>query len=244
MRVNRSFQTGGAAVPSTRRFFLKIGLIVTLVAATVAQQRAWPDRGSFDDVTPAKNIKRALRRRNCSVTHLLVSKLDEPRCLPAFFVLGAQKAGTSSLAYWMAQHPQILHPVSKELAFFSRGPSLIHEDSSSGTSQCPPRPKAFKLYLTSFPRILPEQSNHPFGKVTGEWSPMYLPCRCCAATMRSLLPQARLIVLLRHPVERAFSRYAEQITHRVRMFEQEVRFFKYTSTLCTRLVSWLSIVAR
>lgn len=206
----------------TCRFRLETGLIIALAAVAAAQQRAWPDRGSFDHVLPVKDLDRALRRRKCSVTHLLVSKLDDPRCLPTFFVLGAQKSGTSTLAYWMAQHPQILHPVSKEFAFFSHEPSLLHEDASASTAQCPPRPKSFKLYLTSFPRILPEQSNHPYGKITGEWSPMYLPCRCCAATMRSLLPRARLIAVLRHPAERAFSRYTEQLTHRARMFEQEV----------------------
>jgi hypothetical protein len=201
-------------------FLLSVLARLTSVAST--QHQAWPDPGSFDHVLPAADADVARRRRNCSVTHLLASALDPPRCLPTFFVLGAQKAGTSSLAHWMAQHPQVEHPKTKELVFFSRGLGELNQGASASAPQCPPSPKAFKLYLTSFPRVSPEQSRGALGKVTGEWSPTYLPCPCCPAAMREVLPRARLVAVLRHPLERAFSRYAEQITERVLLFQQEV----------------------
>lgn len=106
-----------------------------------------------------------------------------PLRLPDFVVLGAQKAGTTSLHAALQRHPQLFLPAQKELHYFSN-----HSE----------RPLSW--YAAHFAPARPQQH-------CGEVTPYYLfhpevPQRLAAA-----LPDARLIVLLRDPVERTLSHY-------------------------------------
>jgi hypothetical protein len=103
--------------------------------------------------------------------------------LPDFLCVGAQKAGTTTLYHWLAQHPDLVLPEEKELHYFS-----LH-------AQRPP-----DWYAAWFPRCSASQK-------LGEVTPYYLFHPHAAARISHLLPQARLIVLLRDPVERALSGY-------------------------------------
>lgn len=103
--------------------------------------------------------------------------------LPDFLCVGAQKAGTTTLHHWLAQHPDLVLPGEKELHYFS-----LH-------SQRPPN-----WYAASFPRCSASQK-------LGEVTPYYLFHPHAPERIAQLLPNARLIVLLRDPVERALSGY-------------------------------------
>ncbi len=105
------------------------------------------------------------------------------RKLPDFLIIGAQKGGTSSLFYYLSQHPQVLPAAQKEVHYFD-----MHYR------------KGPWWYRSFFPY-------KDTGKMTGEASPCYLFHPTTPERVRRLLPGVRLIVLLRDPVRRAYSQY-------------------------------------
>jgi hypothetical protein len=105
---------------------------------------------------------------------------------PAFLIIGAQKAGTSALWKYLGFHPQIVVPARKEIGFF-------HRDKVYA--------KGTDWYHCRFPlryRLGPEQ-------VTFEATPEYIYYPKCATRMHSYDTDLKLIVLLRDPVDRAYS---------------------------------------
>jgi hypothetical protein len=110
-------------------------------------------------------------------------RLREARALPDAMVIGAMKCGTSSLHNYLAQHPQVIPPLRKEVHFFdvnySRGESW---------------------YRANFGRAGEPGLNF-------ESSPYYLYHPLAPERASRMVPQARLIVLVRDPVRRAYSHY-------------------------------------
>ena len=104
---------------------------------------------------------------------------------PNFIIIGSQRCGTTSLYTYLAQHPQILTPIKKEMDFFS-----WHFD------------RGIDWYLAHFPPI-PEEEQF----LTGEASPSYFDCREAPERLYSAFPEVKLIVLLRNPVDRAISQF-------------------------------------
>ena len=102
-----------------------------------------------------------------------------------FTIIGAQKSGTSSLYYYLEEHPDISVSIKKELHFWS-----LHYE------------KGQDWYLSHFLPI-PEGTSW----VTGEASPTYLDSPKAAERMYRVFPEMKLIVLLRNPVDRAISHY-------------------------------------
>jgi hypothetical protein len=102
-------------------------------------------------------------------------------------VIGAQKCGTSSLHRYLDLHPQISMSRPKELSFFMLYPE--------------PSPEQLEWYRRHFP---------PEARVRGESSPNYSCYPHVAGIperMHRLIPEARLIYLVRDPIERAVSSY-------------------------------------
>jgi hypothetical protein len=101
-----------------------------------------------------------------------------------FLGLGAQKAGTTTLHSWLERHPQLFLPECKEVHYFSLN------------------------YQFGWPWY--EAHFHPgldAGLRCGEITPYYLFHPAAPRRIAESLPDARLIVLLRDPVERAISHY-------------------------------------
>ena len=109
--------------------------------------------------------------------------------LPDFLGLGVQKGGTTSLHCLLEQHPQVFLPSVKEVHYFSL-------NFASGEA----------WYRSQFASAEPEQR-------CGEITPYYLFHPQAAARVREALPQAKLIVLLRDPVERTLSQYFHSRRH-------------------------------
>ncbi|WP_083781901.1 sulfotransferase [Synechococcus sp. WH 5701] len=101
--------------------------------------------------------------------------------LPNFLCLGAQKAGTSTLQHWLSLHPQVFLPPGKEVHYFS-----LHYDRDRS------------WYEDHYASAGAQQA-------CGDITPYYLFHPLAAERIETLLPRARLIVLLRDPVERALS---------------------------------------
>lgn len=134
-------------------------------------------------------------------------RLSGPRrAWPDFLIVGAQKAGTTSLHSYLLQHPMVLPALKKEVHYFdlnyARGPGW---------------------YRAHFP--LPAElagagQGAGHRALTGEASPYYLFHPHAAGRIAATLPEARIIVLLREPVARAFSHYQ----HSLRKGEEELPF--------------------
>ena len=104
---------------------------------------------------------------------------------PKYIIAGAQKAGTTSLYDALSKHPQIVPPAHKELHFFN-DQRIPYPDWCS--------------YLSNFPSKLSLR-----GRYTFEASPSYLFHPTAAVRMAAMRPKPEIIVILRDPVERAFS---------------------------------------
>jgi hypothetical protein len=104
-----------------------------------------------------------------------------------FVVIGAQKGGTTTLFEHLRRHPDLCLPADKEAPFFNR-PELF----SRGVDH---------LFGTYFPHPLPE------GKLLGTVTPQYMCIAGCAERLASAFPSARLMAILRDPVDRAYSHY-------------------------------------
>jgi hypothetical protein len=111
--------------------------------------------------------------------------------LPNFLVIGAPKAGTTSLHLHLRAHPEIFMPDLKEPRFFG------YEGEGSRT-KFPIRTLA--EYEALFAGVTTETA-------IGEATPHYLVYPQAAGRIRDLLPQARLVASLRDPVERSYSVY-------------------------------------
>jgi hypothetical protein len=109
------------------------------------------------------------------------------RMLPSFLILGAQKAGTTSLLAYLDEHPHVDGPVTKEIHYFDLA---AHRDVAWYRSHFPLRRE---------------------GAITGESTPYYLLHPLVARRVRDALPDVRLIVVLRDPVERAISHHNHEV---------------------------------
>ncbi|MFO1395195.1 MAG: sulfotransferase [Steroidobacteraceae bacterium] len=105
------------------------------------------------------------------------------RALPGAVILGAQKCGTSSLQGYLVQHPQVIAPLRKEVHYFD----LNFERGES-------------WYRAHFGR-----EGEP--GLNLDASPYYLYHPAVPARLHAAMPHAKLIVLLRDPVKRAYSHY-------------------------------------
>lgn len=132
---------------------------------------------------------------------------------PNFFILGAAKSGTTSLYHYLKQHPEIFMTAIKEPTFFCNGFQVVKNPV-----------QYFKLYdgVTTETAI-------------GEASHAYLTNPPTAELLKGLFPEAKFIVILRNPADRAYSLYHhmrrngyEDINSFEKALEQEE--FRRTST--------------
>jgi len=107
-------------------------------------------------------------------------RMRQPRALPDAVILGAQKSGTSSLHNYLVQQPGMIEPLRKEVHYF---------DVNSGRGEA--------WYRAHFGR-----RGEPGLNIDS--SPYYLFHPAVPRRMHVLLPDAKLIVLLRDPVRRAY----------------------------------------
>jgi hypothetical protein len=142
-------------------------------------------------------IKQLLPPTARKIIQVLYRRITSPmRALPDFLIIGAQKGGTTSLYYYLVQHPQIRHSTTKEIHFFDRGSTLPVEYYK----------KRQNRYRTHFPLISELKNNIK----TGEATPVYIFHPEAAGRIAYLLPDVKLIVLLRNPSERAISQFFHQ----------------------------------
>jgi hypothetical protein len=132
--------------------------------------------------------------------------------LPNFIVIGAAKAGTTSLYWYLAEHPAVFMIPQKETNYFGYG-----VDENGRLLYGDPEVHQFPIRtLQDYERLFDEAGA---AQAVGEASPIYLECPQAAARIRATIPGVRVIACLRQPVERAYSDYLMELRHRGRQFD-------------------------
>jgi len=119
------------------------------------------------------------------------------RLLPDFIIIGAQKSGTTSLYNYLIKHPCIGSSIWKEVNFFDINFR-----------------KGIAWYRAHFPSLLHKYYVEQIRKqnfVTGEKTPDYIFYPYAPKRILETVPRVKLIVLLRNPVERAYSHYRHEV---------------------------------
>lgn len=119
--------------------------------------------------------------------------------MPDFLIIGAARAGTTAIYSYLRQHDRVFMPDGKEPNFFAyegspldaRGPGADYVNNSIST-------------LADYHALFENAANNA---LIGEASPLYLYSDIAPANIKRHAPKARMIVILRNPVEQAFSHF-------------------------------------
>ncbi len=121
-----------------------------------------------------------------------------PGGYPDFLIVGAPRTGTTFMFDYLGEHPQIFVPPRKEPQFFAT--DLDSGSDLDSLSFMRDR----DAYLGLFRNARPDQ-------LTGEASTWYLFSRAAAGNIHAVNPDARIIVMLRHPVQMLYSLHGRRI---------------------------------
>lgn len=119
------------------------------------------------------------------------------RLLPDFIIIGTQRGGTTSLYNYLAAHPAVARALTKEVRFFD-----LHYDRG---------PAWYRAQFPSAKHREALERRTGLDMVVGEASPDYMLHPHAPVRAANLVPAAKLIVLLRDPVARAYSHYWHQV---------------------------------
>ena len=131
------------------------------------------------------------------------------RVLPDFFVIGPGRTGTTSLFYYLDQHPSLSKSAYDELGFFDVNFHL-----------------GFHWYRSLFPSILTKfriklKTNF---FMTYDVTPSYVRRPWIARRIKKLFPNSKLIIVLRNPIDKTYSHYYLSTTSgETRNFEEVIK---------------------
>ena len=131
------------------------------------------------------------------------------RILPDFINIGASKCGTTSLYNYLLQHPNVYSASAKEIHYFDSYYTAYYRSNF---------PTIFSKYYEKKIR------KRPF--VTGESTPLYIFYPNIAKKIKKMIPKVKLIVMLRNPIDRAYSQYSEHFNlgyHNSLTFEEVIK---------------------
>jgi hypothetical protein len=136
---------------------------------------------------PTRSVIRACLQRFGEAT-------STSRPLPDFLIIGAQKAGTSALYTYLSHHRQVRPAITKEVHYFD-----LNFDRGE------------RWYRGHFPRRSDSAWSRRADSITGEATPYYLFHPAVPERVASVVPTAKLIVMLRDPVRRAISQFYHEV---------------------------------
>ena len=178
---------------------------ITKVLREAKREAERPER--IEQVKRTKKKKQEIFRLKNELHAAKRGAEDELGALPDFVVIGAPKCGTTFFYHLLTKHPYVEPAAFKELHYFD----LLYEEGTGWYRQC----------------FLPSRQKNGRKTITGEGTPSYLFHPHAAEKMAEVIPQARLIALLRNPVDRTYSAYHHRAKHR-----QEIETFEETVEAC------------
>nr|WP_246334639.1 sulfotransferase domain-containing protein [Spinactinospora alkalitolerans] len=146
-----------------------------------------------------------MKRTALSTASALGQITRELRTLPTFLIVGTQRGGTTSLFKALVQHPHVMGPTLRK--------GVHYFDTQYG--------RGADWYRGNFPLrrpVRPRGSRRTAAPQVGESSPYYMFHPLAAERIARDLPDVKVIVALRDPVERAYSAHVHE---RARGFESE-----------------------
>jgi hypothetical protein len=170
-------------------------------------------RREADGEEPFEHVKRAKRKQQeifqIQIKLRAVKEGAEETlatgALPDFAVIGAAKCGTTFFYHLLTKHPHVEPAAIKEIHYFD----LLFDEGIEWYRRCFPKPRLKDGRMT----------------ITGEASPSYLFDPHAPERMAGVVPQARLMAVLRNPVDRTLSAYYHRLRNgqETRTFEETVR---------------------
>src|SRR6056297_911031 len=133
--------------------------------------------------------------------------MDTPK--PNFYIVGAPKSGTSALAFYLSEHPQVFFSRPKELFYWSDDHQHARDLHSVYT---------LDDYLKFF-----QGANPTTHRAIGEGSVNYLQSHNAIENILKFNPEAKFIAMLRDPVDVAYGMHGELVRH---YFEDVLDFEK------------------
>lgn len=121
--------------------------------------------------------------------------------MPDFLIIGAAKSGTTSLYFYLQQHPQVFLPINKEPFFFSFVGKDVNQFHYEGKE-----PLTSKV-VTDIDNYTSLFQSAPQNARIGEASTLYLVDHDTPQQISRFIPNVKLIAILRNPVDRAYSHY-------------------------------------
>lgn len=147
-------------------------------------------RTVFPNGRPGKVIEALLVLRH---------RLDPNRRLPDFLIIGGQRCGTSSLYKYLEDHPLIVPSLRKEVRYLSR-----HYAKDEAWYRSHFASRWHRSWLTR---------RHGREPLTFEATPAYLIHPLAPERAGRLVPDARIVAILRNPIDRAYSHYNHSVRH-------------------------------
>jgi hypothetical protein len=159
----------------------------------------------FEQTKRAKMKKQEIFRLRNELRAAKLGTEGELGALPDFVVIGAPKCGTTFFYHLLSKHPYVEPAAFKEVHFFD----LLWEEGVEWYRQC----------------FLPPEQRDGRRTITGDGTPSYLFHPQVAERMAGVIPEARLIALLRNPVDRTYSAYHHRAKHKdeIETFEEMVK---------------------
>jgi len=155
--------------------------------------------------------KHPLAHKLTTSLYLKYCRVNGPlHVLPDYYIIGVVKGGTTSLHDYLIQHPCIQPPIGKEIDYFGQ---LYYREQY--------------WYRSSFPYKIQKFFAQKIQKkdfLTGEATPRYIEHPNVPERIKRLTPNAKFIVLLRNPIDRAYSHHNMSMTrkHETLPFEEAI----------------------
>ncbi len=145
--------------------------------------------------------------------------------LPNFLIIGAQKCGTSSLYQYLKQHPQIYMSRIKEPQFLAiEGEPYLPRAKGSGGLARIQGIRDFETYCQQFQGVSDEIA-------IGEASALYIYVPKTIERIKHYIPDAKIIAILRQPVDRAYSHYLNWVQRNLETFNADfIKLFQEEET--------------
>ncbi len=140
----------------------------------------------------------------------------EKNIKPNFFVVGAAKSGTTSIYNYIKPHPDVYLSPIKEPNFFStdidperfrKGYKKEIEVDLKKFFENGMKEEIHLTFIRDWDDYLKLFSKVKNEKAIGEFSTSYLYSKVAAKNIKDTIPEAKIIMVLRNPIERAFSHY-------------------------------------